>query len=184
MFENISSTLQQCAYFFAAGLIMGLFYEVLRFSRMILHHNTVAVCIEDALYLSVCAFVSFIIALSVGIGYMRIYYIVFEAMGAAIYFLTVGRLLNSILRCISGAIKRFICTVAKKIWLYLGKFFAPIDKKIRLLFGKIAEITHNSAFYSKIHLKKSGEIEYNKKVQSIGGGERAGVVKAKIRKKE
>ena len=184
MFENISSTLQQCAYFFAAGLIMGLFYEVLRFSRLILHHNTVAVCIEDALYLSACAFVSFIIALSVGIGYMRIYYIVFEAMGAGIYFLTVGRLLNSLLRRISGAAKRFILFVVKGIWRYLGKFFAPIAKKIRLLFSKIAENTRNSAFFSKIHLKNSNEIRYNKKVQSIDGGERTGVVKAKIRKKE
>lgn len=184
MFENISSTLQQCGYFFAAGLIMGLFYEVLRFFRMILRHNVVAVCIEDALYLSICAFISFIIALSVGIGYMRIYYIVFEAMGAAIYFLTVGRLLNSILRHISGATKRFIRTVADKIWHYLCKFFAPIGKKIKMIFGKIAENARKSAFYSKMHLKKPDEIEYNNKVQSIGGGERAGVVKAKIRKKE
>ena len=184
MFENISSTLQQCAYFFAAGLIMGLFYEVLRFLRMILHHNNFAVCIEDALYLSICAFVSFIIALAVGIGYMRIYYIVFEAMGAGIYFLTIGRLLNSILRRISGAAKRLVCIAAKGIWRYLGKFFAPIGKKIRLIFGKIAEFIQKNAIYSKIHLKKSGEIEYNKKVQSIVGGEQAGVVKAKIRKKE
>ena len=184
MFENISSTLQQCAYFFAVGLVIGLFYEALRFFRMILRHNIIAVCVEDTLYLSICAFISFIIALSVGIGYMRIYYIVFEVMGAALYFLTVGRLLNSILRRISGATKRIIRIAAKKIWHHLGKFFAPIGKKIRLLFGKIAEIARNSAFYSKMHLKKTDEIEYNKKVQSIGGGERAGVVKAKIRKKE
>ena len=184
MFENISSTLQQCAYFFAAGLIMGLFYEVLRFFRMVLRHNTIAVCIEDTLYLSICAFISFVIALSVGIGYMRIYYIVFEAIGAACYFLTVGRLLNYILRRISGATKRFICTFAKKTGQYLIKVFAPIGKKLNHIFSYIAEIVRNSAFYSKMHLKKTGVIEYNKKVQSIGGGEHTGVVKAKIRKKE
>lgn len=184
MFENISSTLQQCAYFFAAGLIMGLFYEVLRFFRMILRHNIVAVCIEDTLYLSICALISFIIALTVGIGYMRIYYIVFEAMGAAIYFLTVGYLLNHILRRISGAAKRLIRTIAKKAGQCLGKVFAPIGKKISWIFSYIAENIRNSVFNSKIHLKKMGEMEYNKKVPSIGGGEHTGVVKAKIRKKE
>ena len=184
MFENISSTLQQCAYFFAAGLIMGLFYEVLRFFRMILRHNIIAVCIEDTLYLSICAFISFIIALSVGIGYMRIYYIVFEAMGAAIYFLTIGRLLNYILRRISSGTKRFIRAIVQKTGHILGKVFAPIGKKMRTIFGNIAENARNSAFYSKIHLKKTGEIEYNKKVPSVDGGEYAGVVKAKIRKKE
>lgn len=163
---------------------MGLFYEALRFLRMILHHNTIAVCVEDTLYLSICALISFIIALSVGIGYVRIYYIVFEAMGAAIYFLTVGRLLNYVLRRISSGTKRFIRAVFKKIWHILGKVFAPIGKKIRLIFGNIAENARNTAFYSKMHLKRTGGIEYNKKVQSVGGGENAGVVKAKIRKKE
>ena len=184
MFENISSTLQQCACFFAAGLIMGLFYEVLRFFRMLLRHNTVAVCIEDTLYMTVCAFISFVIALTVGIGYMRIYYIVFEAMGAAIYFLTVGRLINHVLKHISKGVKRLVRTVFKKIWHIFGKVFAPIDKKMRQIFSKIAEIIRKKGFYSKMHLKRTGQIEYNKKVQSIGRGENTGVVKAKIRKKE
>ena len=163
---------------------MGLFYEALRFFRMILRHNTVAVCIEDTLYLSICALASFITALSVGIGYMRIYYIVFEAMGAAIYFLTAGRLLNHILRRVSRGAKRFIRAVFNKMGQFLGKIFAPIGKKIRLIFGNIAENARNTAFYSKMHLKKRGKIEYNKKVPSVDGGEHAGVVKAKIRKKE
>lgn len=184
MFENISSTLQQCAYFFAAGLIMGLFYEVLRFFRMLLRHNTVAVCIEDTLYMSICAFVSFIVALAVGIGYMRIYYIVFEAMGALIYFLTAGRLISCFLRYISKGTKRLIRAVFKKIGLVFGKAFAPIGKKIKQIFVNIAEIIRKKAFYSKIHLKRAGTIEYNSKVQSVGGGEHTGVVKAKIRKKE
>lgn len=184
MFENISSTLQQCAYFFAAGLIMGLFYEALRFFRMLLCHNAVAVCVEDTLYLSICALITFIIALAVGIGYMRIYYIVFEAMGAAIYFLTVGRLLNHILRHISKGFKRLCHAVIHKTGRAFGKVFAPIGKKIRLIFVYIAENARKSAFYNKIYLKKTGEIEYNKKVQSISGGEHTGVVKAQIRKKE
>lgn len=184
MFENISSTLQQCAYFFAAGLIMGLFYEALRFFRMLFRHNTIALCIEDTLYLSVCALCTFIIALTVGIGYMRIYYIVFEAMGAAIYFLTVGKLVNYILRRISKAVNRLICAFMKKAKQFFGKILAPIDKNIRSIFGNFAEIIRKTVFYGKLHLKKTAKIEYNKKVQSIGGGENISVVKAQIRKKE
>lgn len=163
---------------------MGLFYEALRFFRMLLRHNIVAVCIEDTLYLSACAFISFIIALAVGIGYMRIYYIVFEAMGAAIYFLTVGRLLNHVLRHISAGAKHLCRTLANKIGHIFRKAFAPIGKKTRLIFVKIAENAQKSTFYSKIHLQRTGKIGYNKKAQSIGGGEHAGVVKAQIRKKE
>ena len=184
MFENISSTLQQCACFFAAGLIMGLFYEALRFLRMLLRHNIAAVCIEDTLFLSICAFITFITALAVGIGYMRIYYIVFEAVGAAVYFLTAGRLFNYILRCVSSGVKRLFCSILKKTGVFFRKAFAPISKKTRLIFSHIAEKVRKMGFYSKIHLKKISEIEYNKKVQSIVGGEHTGVVKAQIRKKE
>ena len=163
---------------------MGLFYEALRLIRMLLRHNTVVVCIEDTLYMSLCALISFIMALAVGIGYMRIYYIVFEAMGAMIYFLTVGRLLNFVLRRISKEAKRIVFTVAKKIWRFLGKVFAPIDKKIRQTFGNIAEIIRKRGFYSKMHLQKSDGIEYNKKVPSVAGGEHTGVVKGQIKKKK
>ena len=163
---------------------MGLFYEALRFFRMLLSHNAVIVCVEDTLYLSICALITFITALAVGIGYMRIYYIVFEAMGAAIYFLTVGRLLNYILRRISKGTKRLCHTLIYNIGRIFGKVFAQIVKKLRLIFGNIAENARKSAFYNKIHLKKTGKIEYNKKVPSIGGGEHTGVVKAQIRKKE
>ena len=92
--------------------------------------------------------------------------------------------MNYILRCFSSGVKRLFCAFLKKTGVFFRKAFAPIDEKIRLIFGNIAEKVQKMGFYSKIHLKKTGEMEYNKKVQSIVGGEHTGVVKAQIRKKE
>ena len=74
MFENIDSTFYQALCFLAAGAAFGLCYELLRFIRMLFRHHAVVVFIEDTLFFTVCGFVSFIIALWVGIGYFRIYY--------------------------------------------------------------------------------------------------------------
>ena len=75
MFENINSTFAQCLSFLAAGAVFGLCYELLRLLRMLFPHPTVLVFIEDTLFFAACGLVSFIIALWVGMGYFRIYYI-------------------------------------------------------------------------------------------------------------
>lgn len=183
MFENISSTLQQCGSFFIAGLIMGLLYEALRFLRMMFRHNTAAVFIEDTLYMSVWGLISFIIALSVGIGYFRIYYAVFELLGAVLYFLTLGRGVNFLMRRSVGSVKRFFYAIYKKIKPKSVAFFSLIAKKIKPIFGKIAEIIPSAVLNRRNDLKSDDEIVYNVKVPSNEGGESNNVVKAKIRKK-
>ncbi|MCM1298788.1 MAG: spore cortex biosynthesis protein YabQ [[Eubacterium] siraeum] len=183
MFENISSTLNQCGCFFIAGLIMGLLYEPLRFLRMMIRHNAAAVFAEDTLYMSLWGFISFIIALSVGIGYFRIFYAVFELLGAALYFLTLGRAVNFIMRRSVGRIKKFFYAIYKKIQPRLVAFFSFIAKKIKSIFGKIAEIMPTITLNGKNDLKNEDEMLYNIKVQSDKGGEGNSVIKAKIRKK-
>lgn len=183
MFENISSTLQQCGCFFVAGLIMGLFYEILRFLRLLCRHNVIAVFIEDMLYMSLWGLISFIIALSVGIGYFRIYYIVFLLLGAAIYFLTLGRGINFLMRKSMHRIKNFFYAIYKKIKPKLVSVFSFIAIKVKSLFGKIAEIMPSIVINSKNDLKNEDEMLYNVKVPSDKGGENSSVIKAKIRKK-
>lgn len=182
MFENITSTLQQCGVFFILGIIIGICYEPIRFARMLVRHNTVAVCAEDAIFMSLCAVVGFITALSVGIGYFRIYYIVFQLIGSAVYFLTLGRLLNFVFKRCVNTVKRFFITIFKKIYDKIHIFVVPIAVKIRHFFGKIAEIAKNVVFYRKKDLQKVNELLYNKKVQTAVGGENKGVIKAQIRK--
>lgn len=187
MFENINSTFQQGMCFLAAGAVFGLLYEALRFLRMLIKHHAAVVFIEDTLFFVLCGFVSFIIALWVGMGYFRIYYIAFEVLGASLYFLTVGRLLNSLLRLATNALKKFFYTIYKKIKPKAAALFVPFTKKIKSWFGYIAEKVRTPVFNSKKHLKNREEMLYNNKVHSAvqlnKGGENGGVIKAQIRKK-
>lgn len=187
MFENINSTFNQCLCFLAAGAVFGLCYEVLRLLRMIFPHPTAVVFFEDTLFFAACGFVSFIIALWVGIGYFRIYYIVFEAIGALLYFMTLGRLINLCLKRVVGLMKKFFREICKKLKPKAKAVFMPFAKKIKELFSKIAEFIPKPVFNPKKHLKSNSEMLYNNNVHSTlesgGGGGNGSVIKAKIRKK-
>ena len=130
MFEDISYTLQQCGCFFIFGAVMGLCYEPLRLLRMMFKHNIAAVFIEDLLFFSLSGFACFITALWVGIGYFRIYYIVFAFLGVCCYFLTLGMLLNKISKKAVKAVKAILCAIYKKSNQYLLGFLALSIKKL------------------------------------------------------
>lgn len=182
MFENISSTLQQCGVFFIAGIVMGLFYEGLRALRMMFRHCAAVVFIEDILFFSLCGAVSFIIALTVGIGYFRVYYVVFEAMGAGIYFLTVGRAVNLLLKKVITSVKKFLYAAYKKISPKMERKFVVIAKKSKGVFGKIAENVPKLSFVHRNDLPKSDDMVYNVKTTPSEGGEIGSAIKAKIRR--
>lgn len=186
MFENINSTFNQCICFLAAGAALGLCYEVLRLLRMLFYHPTVLVFLEDTLFFAACGLVSFIIALWVGMGYFRIYYIVFEAIGALLYFLTLGRMINFCLRKAVKGVKRFFSKIYRKIKPKIKVLFMPFAKKIKSLFSKIAEFVPRPSVNPKNHLKSESEMLYNNShttLNSDGGGGKGSVIKAKIRKK-
>ncbi len=183
MYENIFSTVEQCGYFLISGIIFGICYEFFRNLRIMFHHNAAAVFIEDLLFFSLCGFISFIISLMVGIGYFRIYYIVFELLGACIYFLTLGRLVNRLSKKLIRPIKRFFYAIYKKVKPKIIYLFVAFKHIINPLFVKIADFFHKALFNSKKDLPKPNDIVYNNRNTHSGEGEGNGVIKAQIRKK-
>ena len=183
MFEDVGYTLQQCGCFLIFGIFAGLCYEPLRILRMLIRHNTAAVFIEDLLFFALVGLSAFITSLWVGIGYFRIYYVVFAFLGACCYFLTVGMLINRFFRKLSKAIKRGICAISQKIKPKTDKIFGIIKQIFEPLFGNIADFLHNKVFTGKKDLPNTDEIVYNNNIPPKNGGESGSVIQAKIRKK-
>ena len=183
MFEDISYTLQQCGCFFIFGAVMGLCYEPLRLLRMMFKHNIAAVFIEDLLFFSLSGFACFITALWVGIGYFRIYYIVFAFLGVCCYFLTLGMLLNKISKKAVKAVKAILCAIYKKIKPIFVRLFSIIYQKIKPMFVNIADFFRNKRLNSKKDLQNTDEVVYNNKNTLENGGEGGSVIKAQNRKK-
>ena len=188
MYENINSTFVQCLTFLAAGAVFGLCYELLRLLRMVFRHPTALVFIEDTLFFAACGLISFVIALCVGIGYFRIYYIAFEAIGATLYFLTLGRLINYCSRRMVNTVKKLFRLIYIKLEPRAAVLIMPFVRKIKALFGNIADFFTHSVLNHKIHLKKTDEMLYNNNdIYSIENPDERGAIngpiKAKIRKK-
>lgn len=185
MFEDISYTFQQCGCFFVFGVLMGLCYECPRILRIIFKHNVAAVFIEDLLFFSLFGFFSFVLALWIGIGYFRIYYIVFELLGACCYFLTLGKLVNLLSRRLLGVVKNLFCTIYKKIKPKLDIIFSTIAQFIKPVFGNIADFFGNVLLKGKKVLQSPHKKVYNSKNQADKRGENSSgnTIKAQIRKK-
>lgn len=162
---------------------MGLCYESLRVLRMLFKHNTAAVFVEDLLFFSLSGLATFIMSLWVGIGYFRIYYLVFVFLGACCYFLTVGMLINRISKKAAKSLKKRLRAIYKKIKPKRDKLFSAIGQILKPLFVNIADFFHNNPFNRKKALPKADEMVYNNNNLPVNGGEGGSVIKAQIRKK-
>lgn len=184
MFESISSTFMQCGCFLLTGFLFGTAYEVLRFIRLMIRHNALLISIEDTLFLSLCAIVSFIVSLSVGSGYFRIYYVAFEILGISAYFFTLGRLLNFILRRIVGSIKRILQKIFGRLARMCRKVIVAITHKLKSVFVIIYESVTNIIKKHQKRLKSPKGLVYNSKVEGKDERtEKRNVIKAQVRKK-
>ena len=130
-----------------SGVALALFYDVFRVSRALLRPKKRSVFLQDLIFMSAAAVVTFLLALATNDGILRFYLLAGEGIGMCVYFLTVGeitvrlaRLLLRLLRKVRAFLKRiFFCPVRcffTKIFKQVGQKFQKSrksDKKSRCL---------------------------------------------------
>lgn len=145
----------------ALGAALGVFYDVFRIVRIAVRTPPAVVLIEDLVFSIVCTAATFLFLIGADKGQLRIFLLIGEAVGFALYYCTVGALM------IGAA--RGIIAVIKKVYMFFWKLLvAPILrllKKIRLFLGKImkrlAICIKHPAENSNLPLKKNSRILYN-----------------------
>lgn len=181
MFETISQTLLLGGYFLILGVVFGLFFELFRFLRLLIRHNTLAVTLEDCVFSVVSAIVSFIVALSVGGGYFRLYYVFFEATGFIVYYFTIGRIIHLISRravVLFRRILRLFFAIANR---FFSRLFVFIKQKFKLQFVIIYKFFTKPIILSKKLLQNRYKMVYNnKRSNKAEGSENKNAVKARI----
>lgn len=181
---NVETPLyEQFLYFLICGVFLGLGYEILRFLRLCLPHGVIVTGIEDTLYLSLCAFILFGFSMEIGNGEFRLLYLISAAVGAAVYFLTVGRLIKMLY---SQLIKVFI-KIFKMVFCPLKKVFIKIAHILANCFGKVYKLLFLKLKNRLINLKSKHKVLYNLSDKSARGDEIiAGKTKiqAKIKKEQ
>ncbi len=147
----------------ALGALLGACYDVFRILRIAVPHRAGVVLAEDILFSVICAAATFLFLVSVDSGRIRVFALIGELVGFALYYCTVGALVIGISKWIIHAVR----------WLFalLWRIFAaPVLRFIKFCCGFFSGIAKNLANYikiraknSNIYLKKCKHILYNQK---------------------
>jgi len=150
MFEPISQSLYEIMMFSVLGFFLAALYEPLRIARIFVKTSAVWVSVQDLLFLSLCGVTVFAYSLEFGAGYFRFFYIIGLAFGAAVYFLTAGRVIVFVFKRFSDAIK-------VRIIRPLRKLLVKVAQKIKHIFVRV----HKNAEKHSKALKNTAQIKYN-----------------------
>ena len=96
----------------AAGVVMGIYYDIYRLLRRVIPFARASVAMQDLLFWVTSAVFLFFVCVRLNNGYIRIYFVVFSLIGWIIYFATAGRIVFAILDFIMKYIFR-VCSFAK-----------------------------------------------------------------------
>jgi hypothetical protein len=163
MFNPVSQNLHQIMMFALTGFFLGVLYEPLRISRLFIKTGAIAVGIQDFLFLAACGVIVFAYSLEFGEGHFRYFYLIGIAFGAAVYFLTAGKLISFITRTFAQAIKSIVKHIARAIYrsfvLPTWKLLVNIAQKTQIKSTNL----HKSAKNHALHLKNTAVMKYNNK---------------------
>lgn len=139
------------------GFLLGFVYDTVRFLRLIFSKGKTALFVADFLFVIFCTLSSYLMILGVNNGNIRIYLILAEITGAAVYFCTAGIVVSSVLRRISDFIRMLLRKVFSP-FLFLGKKIVYVVKK---LLEKTCKIFSEIKKKSKKTLQDEDEMLYN-----------------------
>lgn len=173
---------------FAAGLIFGLVYELLRIIRVIFPFKAVTFLCDIAFFLLAAAAVT---RLSLAMGnYVRWSLVFGFGAGIFTYINTIGRLFNLVENAVASAVRRVLSSIFGAIGRFASKTFGAIAHTASGCFGKITKIYTDHV--KKLHkpLQNRHQMVYNKEYRkgtsmreiNPGGSETGHVIKAKVRR--
>ena len=139
------------------GFLLGFVYDCVRFLRFVFPSGKIFLFISDMLFVVFCTFSSFLLFLGVNNGNIRMYLVIAEITGAAVYFCTAGILIISVFGKIAYVIKKSFNIIFKPFVFLKKKIFSIIKK----LCTKIYEILKKMKNKFKKPLKDADIMVYN-----------------------
>ena len=149
-------------YSLALGFGLGLFYEVFRILRAVFPWwGALVIALQDVLYWSVCGVATFLFFIQFTNGEVRSYALIGEGLGAALYLLTLGRLIRSLTQGILSLASRFLHFLYKIFCAPVIKLARRLGAKGKQLGKKVASGAKKAENKRKFHLKDRRVLLYN-----------------------
>ncbi|MDD3692419.1 MAG: spore cortex biosynthesis protein YabQ [Oscillospiraceae bacterium] len=145
------------------GFILGLYYECYRVPRLVMRISKTALFIQDIVYFLSAAVLTFLFSLAIMDGRLRFYLFLGEAIGFAVYYFTVGRLVGRIAVIVVNAVKFLCIKLSKIITAPFKLLIGLIYSGFFLLLDFLKKIVHKFIIFLKKCLKRIRLILYNRK---------------------
>ena len=158
MILSINEQARIFLYVFAAGIISGIFYDLIELLRLCVEHGKAAVCIEDVLYWIVVIVLLFLFLLDKNYADIKLFNILGFFLGMLVYKFAMSRAVMKVL-VIAAKIVRFtvkifleiIFTPFRLIWLIIGK---PVTALKCASESCLKKVLHSGRIYVKINRKR------------------------------
>lgn len=137
------------------GFMMGIFYDLFRIIRMSISKNKISVIISDLLYCIFLCFVTFLFCITVNEGQIRLYLLLGEAIGFAVYYFSLGAIIFSfsefLVDFIKRCIKRFFCVLFFPFkWIFI-RIKGVFDKFLKKGRKRSKNLKNKSKFLLKVN---------------------------------
>lgn len=163
-FFTVGSQVQGFLLSMAIGVVIGVLYDLFRILRLSFTDNKVVVVLQDILFWSVSAVLSFLFVFVVNNGEFRAFLAIGELAGFAIYYFTLGVLVIKVsgwlVQGIKGALKFFL-----KIFLFpFKRIYLVLSPRFKTMCKSTKKNVKKSTSKCKFSLKRNRFLLYNKSV--------------------
>ena len=111
------------------GVALGMFYDLFRILRLLMRSKAAAVFVQDLLFFSITALLMSIFVFTFHSGWLRLYIFVCAAAGAALWYMTFGRVFYRLWRRVADKIRHDIAVLSAPLRRIWAKFWQKTAKK-------------------------------------------------------
>lgn len=114
------------------GVAVGAFYDLFRVLRLIFRPSAAAVFVEDLLFFSITALLMSIFLFTFHSGVLRLYIFVCAAAGAALWYMTLGRVFYRLWRRVADKIRQAFAVLSaplRRMWAHFRQKMAQKREK-------------------------------------------------------
>lgn len=158
MILSIDEQAKIFAYVFAAGILSGIFYDIIELIRINIRHGRAAVCVEDIIYWIVVIVLLFLFLLDKNYAEIRFFNIAGFFSGMIIYNVmmspTVMKVLifaSKIFRFLLRLVFEIMATPFRLIWLVIG---SPVTAAKNTAEGYFKKVLRLGKVYATINKRK------------------------------
>ncbi|MDD2956064.1 MAG: spore cortex biosynthesis protein YabQ [Oscillospiraceae bacterium] len=157
------------------GAALGALYDIFRVLRLAAPAPPALVCAQDLLYSLLCALATFWFMMQSVYGQVRFFVLIGEAIGGAVYHVTVGAAVVKAAQAVFSAVERALRLLCRAILAPLYRQFCRIGGKIKAPLIFLRQKTGKFARILKIRLKRQSPLLYNQSNKTIVSGNQVSV---------